>query len=1086
MKRSLLFFALVMASYGAVQAQVTTSSVTGIVKEANGSLTSGATIKATHVPSGTIYTGSANAAGRFNLANMRVGGPYRIEVTYVGQDPIIYNDVYLQLGQPFVLNPVFADKNTTLEEVTVTARRGATKTGVSTVVGRKKIEEMPAISRSITDLTKLNPQANSQGDGFSFAGRNSLFNSLTLDGAQMNNAFGLSALPGGQTNAQPFSLDAIESIQINLSPYDVKQGGFTGAGVNAITKSGTNTVTGSAYWYFKNQDLQGYKVDGEKLPKTESYKNNQLGFSVGGPIIKNKLFFFLNGETTKRTTPGSNILANRGTGGANESNVKASDLDLVKKTLIDNYGYDPGVYEGFNNDQKANNITAKIDWNINEKHKFTLRYNHLDSYRDINPSGSNSNSGRGPSVNSMIFSNLRYRQNNNINSITAELNSTFNSKYANQIQVVYSAFRDYRDPLGTAFPTVDIENGNGANYISFGQEPFSGLNKLNQNLFSITDNFNIFAGAHTLTFGGSLSYQKFSNSFAQFINGQFRYKSMNDFIAAANGDKTVNPSLYQLTYSVVPGVSRPSADFSMMPIALYAQDEWFIKPNFKLSYGVRADIPVYTTDIVSNEKVLGMTFANEEKLDVSRLPKARVLVSPRAGFDWDIRQDRSFVLRGGTGIFTGGVPGVWLTNQAGQTGMTFGNMFITNPTDKPFNPDPSAYIPANPQNPATYEIDVTSRDFKMPQIWRSNLAVEYRLPGDMKATLEGIYTKSINEVYHRDANLTDPAGNYKGTGDTRSYYPSYYDATAKKTVYTNQINPSITRAIVLDNTSKGSAYSLTAQLEKRFGKYGDAMVAYTYSNAKDITSNPGSQANSAYTGNAIVSNPNSPVLAYSSFMVRNRIIAAVNINFNITPQLPTRIGLVYEGRPYGDNFGATRYNYTVSGDILQTGGRFSNALMYVPTDRADIALVDIVDSKDKTKVLETADAQWSRLDAFIGQDKYLSTRRGQYAERNGAEYPWMNRFDIRIMQELSKVLKTKDNHRLQVSLDIINVGNLLSSKWGVTKTPNITNFMQYKGMDSTGRPTYNVSQNLKEQTFRNNTGIDSRYQMQLGIRYIFN
>ncbi|MGE8428294.1 MAG: TonB-dependent receptor [Sphingobacterium sp.] len=1076
MKRSLLFFALVMASYGAVQAQVTTSSVTGIVKEANGSLTSGATIKATHVPSGTVYTGSANAAGRFNLANMRVGGPYKIEVTYVGQDPIIYNDVYLQLGQPFVLNPVFADKNTILEEVTVTARRGATKTGVSTIVSRKKIEEMPAISRSITDLTKLNPQANSQGDGFSFAGRNSLFNSLTLDGAQMNNAFGLSSLPGGQTGAQPFSLDAIEAIQINLSPYDVKQGGFTGAGVNAITKSGTNTVTGSAYWYFKNQDLQGYKVDGEKLPKTESYKNNQLGFSVGGPIIKNKLFFFLNGETTKRTTPGSNILANRGTGGANESNVKASDLDLIKKTLIDNYGYDPGVYEGFNNEQKANNITAKIDWNINEKHKFTLRYNHLDSYRDINPSPSNSNSGRGPSLNSMIFSNLRYRQNNNINSITAELNSTFNSKYANQIQVVYSAFRDYRDPMGTAFPTVDIENGNGANYISFGQEPFSGLNKLNQNLFSITDNFNIFAGAHTFTFGGSLSYQKFSNSFAQFINGQFRYKSMSDFIAAANGDKTVNPSLYQLTYSVVPGVSRPSADFSMMPIALYAQDEWFVKPNFKLSYGVRADIPVYTTDIVTNEKVLGMTFANGEKLDVSRLPKTRVLVSPRAGFDWDIRHDRSFVLRGGTGIFTGGVPGVWLTNQAGQTGMTFGNMFINNPTDKPFNPDPAAYIPANPQNPATYEIDLTSKEFKMPQIWRSNLAVEYRLPWDMKATLEGIYTKSINEVYHRDANLSDPKGNFSGTGDTRAYWLATGNA--------RQINPSITRAIVLDNTSKGNAYSLTAQLEKRFGKYGDAMVAYTYSSAKDITSNPGSQANSAYTGNAIVSNPNSPVLAYSSFMVRNRIIAAVNVNFNITPQLPTRIGLVYEGRPYGDNFGATRFNYTVSGDILNADRRFSNALMYVPKDRADIALVDIKEVKDKTRA-ETADAQWARLDAYISQDKYLSTRRGQYAERNGAEYPWMNRFDIRIMQELSKVLKTKDNHRLQVSFDIINVGNLLSSKWGVTKTPNITNFMQYQGVVD-NKPTYTVSQNLKEQTFRNNTGIDSRYQMQLGIRYIFN
>ncbi|WP_270090690.1 TonB-dependent receptor [Sphingobacterium sp. SYP-B4668] len=1080
MKKSLLFFALVLASYGTIQAQVTTSSMTGLVTQSSGQTTAGATIKAVHVPSGTVYSGSANAAGRFNLPNMRVGGPYKVEVTYVGHDPLVYEDLFLQLGQPFVLNATLDENTTNLDEVVVLGKRGSSKTGISTEISRKKIEEMPAISRSITDLTKMTPQANSQGDGFSFAGRNSLFNSLTLDGAQMNNAFGLSALPGGQTGAQPFSLDAIESIQINLSPYDVKQGGFTGAGVNAVTKSGTNTFSGSVYTYFKNQDLQGYKVAGEKIPKTEIYSNKQFGFTAGGPIIKDKLFFFINGETTKRTTPGTNFLANRGeVDVANVSNVTASDMDLVKNTLLNRFGFDPGIYEGFENQQKADNITAKLDWNINDIHKLTLRYNYLNSYRDVNPSTSNSNAGRGPSKTSLIFSGLRYKQFNNINSITAELNSNFSNRFANQLQIVYSAFRDYRETAGGAFPLVDIENGNGANYISFGTEPFSGLNSLDQNLFTISNNFNYFAGAHTFTFGGSLSYQKYSNAFAQMFNGQFRYKNLNDFIAAANGDESVNPLLYQLTYSVIPGVAKPSADFSLMPISLYAQDEWFVKPNFKLSYGVRADIPVYTGTIKTNEQVNAMTFANGEKLDVARLPKTRIMVSPRAGFNWDVNSDRSLLVRGGTGIFTGGTPGVWLTNQAGQTGMTFGSDFLSDPTNRPFNPDPTAYIPANASGPASYEIDVTSRDFKMPQIWRSNLAVEYALPWDMRATLEGIYTKSLNEVYHRDANLIEPKGSYIGTGDNREYYNGGSGS---------RINSSITRAIVLDNTNKGYAYNITAQLEKRFGKYGDAMVAYTYSDARDISSNPGSQANSAYTGNPIVSNPNSPVLAYSSFVVKNRIVAAVNINFNITKNLPSKVGLYYEGRPYGDTFGATRFSYTVAGDILNSGGRFGNALMYIPENRQDIHLVDRVKTDDNNniiEVLETADAQWSRLEEYINQDEYLKGKKGEYAERNGAEYPWMNRFDLRFTQELSGIIKSKNDHKLQVMVDVINVGNLLNSDWGITKTPAIRNFLQYqKAVANT--PTYTVNPNLGKSTFINNTGIDSRYQIQVGIRYIFN
>ncbi len=1085
MKKSLLFFALVLASYGTIQAQVTTSSMTGVVTQSSGSSTSGATIKAVHTPSGTTYSGSANESGRFNLANMRVGGPYRIEVTYVGQDPIVYEDVYLQLGQPFVLNPVFGSATgTAIEEVTIVGSRSLTNknSGISTNISRKKIEEMPAISRSITDLTKLTPQANSQGDGFSFAGRNSLFNSLTLDGAQMNNAFGLSSLPGGGTGAQPFSLDAIEAIQINLSPYDVNQGGFTGAGVNAITKSGSNKVTGSVYTYYKNQDLQGYQVGDIDIAKTETYSNKQIGASLGGPIIKDKLFFFINGEHTTRVTPGTNMLANRGVqAGGNISNVLASDLDRVKDLLISKYGYDPGAYEGYNNDQKATNLTARFDWNIDERNKVTVRYNFLKSFRDVNPSSSNSR-GRGSSLTSMNFSGLRYRQNENINSITAELNSSFNSKWSNNLKMTYSGFRAKRDMLGGAFPLVDIENGAGANYMSFGSEPFSGLNVLNQDLYSLSNDLNLYAGNHKFTFGASVGYQKYDNAFAQMFNGQFRYNTVDDFINAANGSTTVTPLLYQLTYSAVSGKPRPSAQFSMMPISVYAQDDWFAMPNLKFSYGIRLDMPIYTADITANEKVNAMTFKDEhgldEKLDVSRLPKSRVQVSPRIAVDYDVYGNKSLVLRAGSGLFTGGVPGVWLTNQAGQTGLLFGSDYLTNPTNRPFTNDPAAYIPSNPTTPSSYEINATANNFRLPQIWRSSFGVDYTFPWKTKISVEGMFTKSLTEVYHRDANQVAATGQYSGLGDTRYYYAGT-SGTA------NRINSSITRAIVLDNTSKGHAANITVQLSQTFGKYGDVMVAYTKSDARDVTSNPGSQANSAYTGNPVVDQPNKPRLSYTNFLVSDRVVAAVNINFAIAKNFPSKVGLFYEGRPYGDQYGATRFSFLTTNDPMSIASRISNQLMFVPGSREQIELVDIQENSKNRTVFESANDQWNRLNAFINQDDYLSTRKGKYAERNGAQYPWMNRFDLRFMQEISALLKN-NGHKLQLSVDIINLGNLLNSEWGTTKIPVTNNVLQFVNKDSQNRPVYQVNQALGTETYRVNTGMDSRYQIQLGVRYIFN
>jgi len=1088
MKKSLLCkIAVMLVAFvgflSVAHAQVTTSAMNGTVTDAKGALP-GATVVAVHGPTGTVYKTITRGDGRFNFTNMNVGGPYTVTATMVGYTAAKGDNINLALGQNFKVDLKLKESSQALAEVAIVSRQNkvinSSRTGAQTSVSREQMEKLPTFNRSVTDLTKLTPQSNSTGDGFSFAGRNNKFNSFTIDGSQFNNSFGLTALPGGGSGAQPISLDAIDQITISIAPYDVKQGGFTGGSVNAVTKSGTNKYSGSIYTFYKDQNLQGYKVGDYTVPKNSSsaFTNKIFGARLGGAIVKDKLFFFVNGEITRRIFPGSNWLANRGENGSGISAVKTSDLDAVKNLLISKYGYNPGDYDNYSSDQQADNLTARLDWNINSTNKLTVRYNYLKSFKDLDPSGSNSNTGRGPSATSMTFSNMRYRFFNNTKSIAAELNSRFGNRFANNLQVSYSAFRDYRSIYGSPFPVVDIENGGGANYISLGSEPFSGLNTLNQDVYSFTDNFNIYAGSHNITIGISGQYLKYANGFAQFLYGQYRYKSVSDFLAAAGGDASVNPSLYQLTYSAINGNPRPVAELSMAPIAAYVQDEWMVRDNFKLTYGVRADMPIYTSKITSNPAVTALTFRDNEKIDVGKLPKNQILISPRVGLNWDVNGDQSLQVRGGSGIFTGGMPGVYLVNQAGNTGLLFGNENTTDPKNRPFSSNPAQYIPANPSIPSTYAINATASNFKIPQIWRSNLAADFNLPGGIIATIEGIYTKSINEIFHRDANLKNPSGKLTGTGDTRDVFPG---GSA------NRVNSFITNAIILDNTSKGYAYNITGQLQKRFGKYVDAMVAYTYSDARDVTSTPGSQANSAFTGNQIVNDPNKPVLAYSNYVVKNRVIAAVNFNFELARKLPTSIGLIYEGSPYGDVFGDTRYSYITSGNLNNDNGT-ANDLMYVPKDKSDIHFVetDVLDSKGKVLfAAESADSQWARLEAFINQDKYLSSKKGQVTERNGAEYPWSNRFDLRISQDIFTQFGEENKSRFQISVDFVNIGNMLNKEWGTTRQPAMFNFMQYRSTVA-GVPQYTIDKNLPAATFKDNVNIASRYQIQVGVRYSFN
>ena len=1042
MKKSLLFFALVLASYGTIQAQVTTSSMTGVVTQTNGSTTSGATIKATHLPSGTNYSGSANDAGRFNLANMRVGGPYRIEVTYVGQDPVVYENIYLQLGQPFVLNPVFGDSATNIDEVVVTGRRGANdqKTGASTVIGKQQLESLPTLSRSLQDFTRLTPQATGSN---SFGGANNRFNNITIDGAVNNDVFGLasSGTPGGQASTQPISLDAIQEIQVVLAPYDVTQGNFTGGGVNAVTRSGTNRFEGSAYMFFRNENTIGKSVlTGERSSK---FSDNQYGFRLGGPIVKDKLFFFVNGEIGRRTSP---LAGNAGEPG---SAIQVATAEAIAKYTLDKYGYDVGSIGPQDVQTQNSKIFTKVDWNINEKHSLAVRYNYIDAFDDnISRSGT-----------FFRFGNNAYKFSNKQHVAVAELRSNFSNRFSNNLIVGYSAIRDNRDIAGGLFPQITINNIDGisANSAELGSQRSSVANELDQDIFEFTNNFKWYVGKNTFTFGTHNEFFSFRNLFINNLNGRWDFNSVEDYL-------NNKPNRVRATYSLIDGNSRPSAEFSAAQLGFYAQGESEVIQNLKLTYGIRVDVPVISDKPLRNTKIES-SFPGYR---TDNTPSGKLLWAPRLGFNYDVQGDRSIIIRGGAGVFTGRVPFVWLSNQFSNSGLLFGTVDARGTAingGKGFDPNVD-----NQKNMGTgstrAEVNLVNEDFKIPQVARFNLAGDFKLPYGIEATLEGIYSKTMNNIVYSDINISGSQAaidaSLTGGADKR---PSYAGQRVNSGDFTN--------VILMDNTNKGYTYSLTAQLKKQFANGFSAMVAYTNGGAESVNDGASSTALSNWEYVQIVNNANDPSLATSNFAIKHRVIGSLGytVEYGRNKQFATGISLFYAG-----NSGSP-FTYLYNGD-LNGDGAFSNDLLYVPASMNEIKLVDIKDRAGN--VTATPQQQWDALDAYIKGDEYLSSRRGQYVERNGSFLPWQHQFDLRITQDLG-VLANANKHKLQLTFDIFNVGNMLNKKWGrnyFVGNQALT-LVSYTNAGYTfSAPKDNLPYTVSD--------LSSRWQGQIGIRYIFN
>jgi len=1015
---SLVLFFLVVNS---VQSQVTTASMSGRITDVLSNPLPRATVQATHVPSGTKYAAVSNNEGYYYLEGMLVGGPYNVLVSYIGHLPSQYDNITLTLGKTHTLNVNLKETSLALSDVEIISQKTSLRDdeGSSTVISNATIQNMPSISRSINDFTLLSPQS---GANNSFAGRDGRYNNITIDGAAFNNSYGLSAknLPGG--DAQPISLDAISEITVNITPYDIRQSNFTGANINAVTKSGSNTFNGTAYSFLRPKSLTGNLVDDNVVPKANDRAAQLYGMSLGGYIIKNKLFFFINGEYENQTFPGTGWRPS--VNGESDAAKKISrttfhDLDITKQFLIDQYNYNPGSYSGNDFNSRNHKLLARIDWNISNNHKFTFRYNDVVSTNDteVNPNsapGLRSSSNRN-SLNAISFSNTNYKFKNIVRSLTGELNSRFGDMVSNSLLVSYTRIRDTRDSDSKPFPFVDIYK-EGDIYMSFGYELFTYNTDLTNDALNFSDNISIYLGKHKLTAGASFNYLYFKNTYMRYGLSYYRYASLDDFMNNAR------PTAFGLTYGYngneVPGFQL---DFGMG--ALYLQDEWSVNEKLSLTAGLRLETPFYMNKLPNNPAINDtLIFYGGETVHIDKWPKSQLLLSPRFGFNWDINGDRSILMRGGTGIFTGFIPFVWFTNQPNDNGMIQNTIELTGntvPENMTFEPDfhqqISKYPDLFPMQAAVKvpgQISFVDRNFQLPQVWRSNLAFDFQLPYDMIFTVEGIYGKDINAISPQNINECDPIGIIKeGDLERHSWWKKQNDTVW---IANNKIQPSMVYAMKLTNTNKGYHYFITGQLVKNFSYGLSGVLAYTYGCAKDLSGNFGSSSVSTWNTNPAVNSLNNPGLSYSAYSVPHRLMSAVTWCIESGNNLGFAVSLLYQGSAQG------RYSYTYNGDM--NGDGINADLMYIPLNINDIRFID--------KPTMTAEAQAQTFWNYVENDKYLSAHKGEFAQRNAIVGPWLNRFDMKFLQDIFSKFGTERRYTLQLSLDVLNIGNLLNPKWG--------------------------------------------------------
>ena len=1061
----------------------TTSGINGQVIGNDGESLPGATVIAFEASTGSQYGTVTDLDGFYRLPNMNVGGPYKVTISFVGFEPYEKDGIFLQLGQTLKLDVNLSEQATALEGIEIVAMQNdvfdGNRTGAETFVGNADIAKMPTIDRSIADFARITPQAKVSSDGgISVAGMNNRYNAISIDGAVNNDVFGLSATGtnGGQTGATSISLDAIDQFQIVLAPYDVRQGGFAGASINAVTRRGSNEFDGSAYFLMRNENLAGKtpgKVGADEREKLAEFSASTYGLRVGGPIIKNKLFFFLSAEFQRDETPKPFNFDNY------DGDSDQAAIDAFADKLRNDYGYEPGAYIDKAAKLESDKILARLDWNINKNHKLMLRHSYVKS---------TSTSASASSNRAIYFANNGVYFPSTTNSFAAELKSNWN-KYSNNLIVGYTSVRDQRDPIGEKFPAIQIYDGSATIYA--GSEPYSTANQLDQDILTVTDNFSAYFGEHTVTFGVNYELSKTYNLFMRKAFGEYRYLSLDDFM---NGEPAYQ---YERGYSLVDDVvgdgSEAAADFRTAQFGFYIQDEWQVRPNFKLTAGIRFDMPVYLDDPNPglnaavwegfNDTTLAKIEAygyDTQGAQAGQMPKTQIMFNPRLGFNWDVNGDQTTQVRGGIGIFTSRLPLVWPGGAYTNNGVTVGGVYqksewgtpieFRSKWDNQYTAQDFGAADAIPSG----QMDLFAEDFKYPQMLRSSLAVDQKLPWGMVGTLEGIYTKTLNNIIYYNLNQV-PADATINEGNDYPDKRPYYSGSSIESAYT--------RIILGANTSEGYSYNFTAQLSKQFDNGFAGTVAYTYGRSKSVNDGTSSQNSSQWAYMETVNGLNNLDLSWSDFDMKSRIMAFVSYKAEYANNFATTIGLYYNGLS-GDPYS---YVYNDYPGLVNGEGENTGNLIWIPASQDEINLIDITDGDE---VIMSADEQWAALNQFIENDDYLSENRGGYAERNAARTPFESIIDLKIAQDFYLNAGGK-KHLLQVTVDIFNFTNMLNKDWGSRRYVSYGAYglIDYEGMDDGNTPmfTYDGPTDPEDILNVNDSGIySSRWQAQLGVRYTFN
>ena len=1077
-------------------AQITTSSLGGRVTDANGQPVVGAAVVATHEPSGTVYGVTTNTDGRYSINGMRSGGPYKVEISCLGYKPLTYTDVTLQLAEVYALNGTLQDDAQMLGEAVVVAapasKFAAEKTGAATNISSNQITSLPTISRSITDVTRLSPYG---GNGMTFAGADGRTANFTVDGANFNNNFGLNdGLPGG---GNPISLDAIEEMQVVISPYDVRQTNFIGGGVNAITKSGTNKFIGTAYVYHRNENMRGNQVAGVEVSGARDRdRNTTYGFTLGGPIIKNKLFFFVNAEYSQTPSVAVRWRAieegQKADADKYLSYCTVDDMKRVKQHVYDKYGYDTGAYDNFPSDESNLKLLARVDWNINDNNRLAVRYNYTNNTGWNGPNASSMDGGTRSayartSLYSMAFANSMYSMNNLVHTVSLDLNSRINENLSNQFLATFSKLDDIRGTNSAEFPFIDIHDGTGTTtqYMALGYELFTWNNAVHNTVANVKDDLTYYVGNHKITMGANYEYQMADNAYMRNGTGYYRYESVDDFINGAT------PEVVCLTYGY-DGEKNPAARVQFHKAGLYAQDEWNATESFKLTYGLRLDGLFFdNSDLMTNNKIKAIEYPTADggvrTIDTGKWPNASLTVSPRVGFNWHITEDKSLTLRGGTGLFSGRLPLVFFTNMPTNSGMVQYQAQINakNAEKMGFNMDvfkgglvtdangkattqalldkliglgyPSTITPEDGAVPSS--ISAVDPKFKMPQVWKTSLALDYNFPTSFpfSISVEGIYNKTINGVTISDWSMLPVNGFVHLNGaDSRPMYPGTFRTG--------------TKAFVLENTHKGYGYSGSVTINMRPVEGLSLMAAYTHTASKELTGMPGSAAESAFTYVPTVEGPNNIKLHNSQYVTPDRAVASGTYS----DKSGNHFSLIYEAWRGGYN-----YSYMLANDM--NGDGYNYDALYIPTD----------EQVENNEFRFASDDDAARFMDYVHGDKYLSKNQGKYAEAYSVYSPWVHRLDFSYKHDF-KVKIGQSVNKLQLSVDVKNILNLFNSKWGVSKYMNSDlnegRILKFESVDAEGYPVFSTPAkvNANIDTFVPNISIGQCWYASVGIKYMFN